>query len=60
VRDKDQLMKLLGPPEAKGWEAVPVSRRINNPANDDAEAVEAVGDAVSSADAQRARRYTVR
>jgi putative SOS response-associated peptidase YedK len=43
VRAKDQLMNLLGPPEAKGWEAVPVSRRINNPANDDAEAVDQIG-----------------
>jgi len=48
VCDTNQLMQLLGPPEAKGWKAVPVSRRINSPTNDDPEAVEPVGDVRSA------------
>jgi len=44
TRDNDQLMRLLGPPEAKGWETMPVSRRVNSPTNDDPDVIEVVGD----------------
>lgn len=35
---------ITGPPSAERWEAVPVSRRVNSPAHDDAKLVEPLGD----------------
>lgn len=34
VRDADAVRPLLGPSDPAGWEAVPVSRFVNNPRND--------------------------
>jgi putative SOS response-associated peptidase YedK len=42
VRDPEPLHGLLAPYPAEAMEAVPVSRRVNSPANDDAGLIEAV------------------
>jgi putative SOS response-associated peptidase YedK len=39
-RDAARLQALLAPAPAAGWEAVPVSRAVNNPANDTPECIE--------------------
>jgi putative SOS response-associated peptidase YedK len=40
--DPDAAFELLDPAPVDGWEAYPVSTRVNSPANDDPELVEAV------------------
>jgi putative SOS response-associated peptidase YedK len=40
--DPDEAFELLDPAPADGWETYPVSTRVNRPANDDPELVEAV------------------
>jgi putative SOS response-associated peptidase YedK len=42
VREPEPLQDLLAPYPAEAMEAVPVSRRVNSPANDDAGLIEAV------------------
>lgn len=46
---KDRLRSLLGPIEASGLEARPVSRHVNRPANDDPVCVEPIGPSLEPA-----------
>ena len=50
------LQSLLRPFEAAPMAAYPVSRHVNKPANDDAECIEAVGEAIANADVDVGRR----